>query len=124
MAAVARILLYPRALVVLASRAAILFGFHLCRHRAVAQVVRALNRLLHVVGIPNRHRTACEPLAVRSIWSKAAQMMPVGKCATFSSSAGCRFPNFVLSKMRSNGEKTGRFFARGFQTGIICAALF
>lgn len=52
MAAVAGFALYPVLIGVLAVLAAILFDLYLRREHAVAQIVRALNRLLHAFPLP------------------------------------------------------------------------
>lgn len=43
----------PAGVVVFANGAAIFFGFHLGGQRAIAQIVRALNSLLHGATIPS-----------------------------------------------------------------------
>jgi hypothetical protein len=60
MPALAGVGLNSSGFIVFANGAAILFGFHFGRERAIAQVVRAFNGLLHEVIIPSRGQVARE----------------------------------------------------------------
>jgi hypothetical protein len=60
--AIAGVGLNSSRVIVFANGAAILFGFYFGRERAVAQVVRALNGLLHEATIPSL-ALGLEPLA-------------------------------------------------------------
>src|SRR5947209_18043751 len=99
MPALAGVGLYSAGVIIFANGAAILFGFHLGSQRAVAQIVRAFNGLLHGDTIPSRGRAAREPLATTGA-DRAG-----GKFATFLSRPWMAVSKLCFLKKAQSGKK-------------------